>query len=486
MITIMSILPATSPPAKTQTNWPAIIQLLLSALAAISLLGVAVIVVVTNLIGSFSTGIGNAGLTQPFMVAGSLVFVSILVLPSAWYSWKQIANPGFEPAIHPERKNFVLFFTISVLVVEAGILALGNLVAQNDQISWFLLPPFNIMATGLPALWLVYLGTRGLIPGLPKRKWGVFAVGLVLAPLIILILELLLLIGLGILVLLWSVVDPNLSNQLTNLAFRLQYAAPNMDQILKILLPFLTSPGILFIAFAFFSVLIPLIEETLKPLGVWFLAGQKITPAQGFGYGILSGAGFGLFENLGNTSGVGAGWAIVAASRMSTLLLHSFTAGLVGWALASAWSQRRFLRLSIAFAIAILIHGLWNGMAVLSLATSLQDVTNISNPLQFQQISTYASIGIIVLGILVLIGFVGFNSFLRRNLQTTVPLISNNGDMPGSSENTSLPSTGNQTPHTAPEADLPNPPTPGEISSEPANSLQHLVTGENSNNTTGK
>jgi hypothetical protein len=482
----MSVLTAPSPPAKAQTNWPAIIQLLLSILVVLTLLGVAVIVAITNLIGSFSTNIGIAGLTQPFMVAGSLVFVGILVLPSAWYSWKQITNPGFEPVTHPERKNFVLFFTLFVMLLEAGVLALGNLVAQNDQISWFLLPPFNILATGLPALWLVYIGTRGLIPGLPKRKWGVFAVGLVLAPLVILVLELLLLIGFVILILLWSVVDPNLSNQLTNLAFRLQYAAPNMDQILKILLPFLTNPGILFIAFAFFSVLIPLIEETLKPIGVWFLARQRITPAQGFGYGILSGAGFGLFENLGNTSSGGAGWALVTASRMSTLLLHCFTAGLVGWALASAWSQRRFLRLGITFAIAVLIHGLWNGMAVLSLETSLQDLANFSIPTQFQQIGTYATIGVIVLGTLVLIGYIGFNSFLRRDIQAIVPPTSDNGDTPGSSENHSLPSMDNQTTHTATEQGSPNPQAPGGMPSEPETNLHHLMTGENSNNTTGK
>ena len=154
--------------------------------------------------------------------------------------------------------------------------------------------------------------------------------------------------------------------QLNGLVFRLQNAAPDPQAILNTLLPFLVNPGVLFIGLAFISVLVPLVEETLKPIGVWFLAGQKITPAQGFGYGVISGAGFGLFENLGNTSGGGEVWAVLAASRITTLLLHCFTAGLVGWALASAWSQRRYLRLGITFIIAVLVHGLWNGMAVLS------------------------------------------------------------------------------------------------------------------------
>ncbi len=189
-----------------------------------------------------------------------------------------------------------------------------------------------------------------------------------LGPVIILILELILLVFMGILAILWIMLDPSTSNQLNGLIFRLQNVAPNIDAILNILLPFLLNPGVLFILFAFISVFVPMIEEALKPIGLWFLAGQKITPAQGFGFGVLSGAGFGLFENLGNTSNGGETWALLASSRISTLLLHCFTAGLVGWALASAWSQRRYLRLGITYTIAVLVHGSWNGLAVLSAA----------------------------------------------------------------------------------------------------------------------
>ena len=126
----------------------------------------------------------------------------------------------------------------------------------------------------------------------------------------------------------------------------MQNGVPDTQSIINHLLPLVLNPVVIFLGFATISVLVPIIEESFKPLGVWFLSGQKITPAQGFGFGVLSGAAFGLFENLGNTSGAGTGWALLTTSRISTLLLHSFTAGLVGWALASAWTQRRFLRLA--------------------------------------------------------------------------------------------------------------------------------------------
>jgi hypothetical protein len=341
---------------------------------------------------------------------------------------RYLNRSNIEPIYRTERRNFGLILTLIVLVLVVGALFLGNWVVTDTRISWLLLPPLNILATGLPALWLVYVGTHGLLPSMPKRNWGVFASGLVLGPLIILILELLLLVGAGMLAILWIMLDPNLANQLNGLGFRLQNAAPNIDAILKVLLPFLINPGVLFIGFAFISFLVPLIEETLKPLGVWLLAGQKITAAQGFGYGVISGAGFGLFENLGNTSGGGEAWALLAATRITTLLLHCFTAGLVGWALASAWSQRRYLRLGVIFAIAVLVHGLWNGMAILSLVPSLQGVANVSIPSNLQRLGSYATFGIVALGVLILVFFIGINAVLRRSTLAMTPPPSPSGD----------------------------------------------------------
>jgi RsiW-degrading membrane proteinase PrsW (M82 family) len=190
-----------------------------------------------------------------------------------------------------------------------------------------LLPLLNIIATGLPALWLIHMGIRGLNPGSPRRQWGAFASGLVLSPVIILILELLALVGFAVLAIIWAALNPNITSQLNSLIFRLQNSATNPDAILRILLPYLLYPGILFVAFAFISVIVPIIEEALKPIGVWFQAGQKLTPAQGFAYGVLCGAGFGLFENLGNTSGGGEAWAILVATRITTFLPLVWLAG---------------------------------------------------------------------------------------------------------------------------------------------------------------
>jgi uncharacterized membrane protein YiaA len=126
---------------------------------------------------------------------------------------------------------------------------------------------------------------------------------------------------------------------------------------------------------------------------------------------------FGLFENLGNTSGGGEAWVLLASARISTLLLHSLTAGLVGWALASAWSQKRYLRLGVTYAFAVVVHGLWNGMAVLSSVTSLEGLTNISIPTALVQIGEISTIGIVALGVFILALYISFNSSLQKSLK---------------------------------------------------------------------
>jgi RsiW-degrading membrane proteinase PrsW (M82 family) len=246
----------------------------------------------------------------------------------------------------------------------------------------------------------------------------VFASGLVLGPLVILVLELLLLIFIGVLAILWVMVNPSLANQLNSLIIRIQNGGSNTEAIARALVPLIFNPGILFLGFAYMSVLVPLLEEALKPIGVWLLAGQKITPAQGFGYGVLSGAGFGLFENLGNTSSGVANWALLASTRVSTLLLHSFTAGLVGWALVSAWSERRYLRLAITYAIAVTLHGLWNGLALVSMAPQLEDLTNISLPVNLQQAGTFSTYGIVALGVVVILLYFAANAYFRATIPT--------------------------------------------------------------------
>jgi hypothetical protein len=113
-----------------------------------------------------------------------------------------------------------------------------------------------------------------------------------------------------------------------------------------------------------------LIEEAFKPIGVWLLAGRSLTPAQGLAAGVLSGAGYALFESLFLGSS-GSDWIAVVVARIGTSVIHIFTAALTGWALASAWGQGRYGRLAGAYLVAVLTHAAWNGVALLDVFKNL-------------------------------------------------------------------------------------------------------------------
>jgi len=62
---------------------------------------------------------------------------------------------------------------------------------------------------------------------------------------------------------------------------------------------------------------------------------------------------------------------LVSSIRFGTTLMHMLASGLVGWGLASAWTQRKYLRLIGAYLSAVILHGVWNGLAILLAASQI-------------------------------------------------------------------------------------------------------------------
>jgi RsiW-degrading membrane proteinase PrsW (M82 family) len=244
------------------------------------------------------------------------------------------------------------------------VIFLGYWISEYTSLSWLFLPPLHILAITLPALFLVYLAGRQLPYGSPQRAWGVFNSGLVLGPSLIIFIEMIALVSLATLVLIYLAGQPDILNQLLSLSKALQVNPSAIDQLFETLSPYLIRPGIIAAILTFTSLIVPLIEEALKPVGVWLLARRRLTPAAGFVAGALSGAGFALFESL-FVAGLGESWAILALTRAVTVLVHVTTTAFVGWALVGAFRGRRFLQLGLTYLAAVAIHGLWNGLAVI-------------------------------------------------------------------------------------------------------------------------
>jgi hypothetical protein len=154
-------------------------------------------------------------------------------------------------------------------------------------------------------------------------------------------------------------------------------AEPSPEMLLDRLGPFLASPGVIMAVLAFGAVVVPLIEEAIKPIGVWLLAGRNLRPAEGFAAGVLSGAGFAFFESISITIGA-EDWVTLVVVRIGTAFIHILTTGLTGWALALAWQGKGYLRLAFTYIGVVLIHGAWNALSLLTTFTVMSQELDIS------------------------------------------------------------------------------------------------------------
>jgi hypothetical protein len=332
-----------------------------------------------------------------------------LLLPSAWYAMlrligRPVEEPGRLERLARSLTRPVLLVLVIILVVLLGISFPGREVGMG---------PCSRRCTCWRSdcrscCWLTWVG-EDLPTGSLQRSWGVFASGLVLGPLLTLAAELIAILGLvsGDH---YLSMRPDLLQEIdgpgrTAREFpRCAGAGPSADQTVPL------PAGRYLPGFSFTAGIVPLIEELFKPVGVWLLAGRRLSPAEGFASGVISGAGFALFENLAFTS-TGGEWTASVVLRMGTGLLHILTAGLTGWALALAWSHRRYLRLLVIFFCAVLLHAIWNGLALVTTASIL----NLPGEIDGQTLASMAAVALISITFIAFAILLGLNRALRRD-----------------------------------------------------------------------
>jgi hypothetical protein len=293
--------------------------------------------------------------------------LGLLLLPSTILSLRRVAGlPSREVRIPGGRFGLSIF--LIPLFLTAGywlfISGLGGWVA-----------PLHILVGLLSVGWLLWLAIRNLSPGSGQRSWGALGAGMALTPLFALALELIAAIFLIVILAIYVGTNPELANTLErvgNLADRIN---PNVELIVENLQPLFNDPFVLILALFGLGVIVPLIEELFKPLGVMLLLGRKLTPAQGFALGALCGAGYALAENLaiGTTD---ESWALITVGRFGTSAMHILTAALSGYALVRAKNERRYLALFGIYLLNVSIHGIWNSLVVLSSATLVGNSAN--------------------------------------------------------------------------------------------------------------
>lgn len=270
------------------------------------------------------------------------------------------------------RADEPLEFPFAAWQVPAGVAlvvmvaAVGGAItlAEIPWLGWLFLPALTVLIV-VPPIWVLFgIGSAGIGKGPRWRFFAILGLSMTLTPAVIALLELvtaLLLAAGGALYL--AAAQPALLDQILKIATLLDKET-SVDTLLNLLAPIITNPALIAAGIGYIAVIVPLIEEALKPLAVWLFAKQMESPAQGFALGMLCGAGFALFESLNASTDGTINWSVIVSARAGTSLLHLFASGLVGWGIVSAFKERRFGRLAAAYLAAVLIHGVWNAAAI--------------------------------------------------------------------------------------------------------------------------
>lgn len=397
-------------------------QFLFSLLAIVGLWSLSLLLAGLGLAGQVNGSIyGNQDISLFLMSAGTGIS-GLLLIPSAVFSLLRLIGKPVPRFSFPGRRFLRPALLIVLLPV---VLLLGYEVVEKTSLAWVFLPPLHILAVGLPVAWVLYLAVRGLPLGSAQRAWGVWASGLVLGPGISIFLEGVALLVVAVLGISWISTQPELAAELSRVAQRVQGSGGSPDVIVQLIAPYLARPAVLLGALTFLSVIAPLIEELIKPVGVWLLAGFRLTPAAGFAAGALSGAGFALFESLAMTVNADD-WAVSVLARSSTAIVHIVLTACSGWALASAWRDGKTLRLAAVYVAVAAFHALWNGLTLLSTVASIPGANFEDSPYPWLarlggDYVTYILVG--GLGLLALIFLLWMNWRLRSQLKTVETML---------------------------------------------------------------
>ena len=358
--------PPVEPPSK---RWQTILALIFSALGFVYFLVQALFVSALWLVSLIDPQTGLAEVVPNGLLVWASLLSALLLVPTFWISLNQLRNKP-APAWLDGQRPWLRGVLLAAILVWPLMIGLGWLVSGRPGLAVYFLGPINILVAGIPVVWVYALAQRKLKAGPIGRKWRIFGFSLTLGPVMIVLAELIVLAILGVLVLLLvmvlAMINPALNQELDTLSQQIS-SVQDVDLIIQMLEPYFMRPVVIFGLLAVMSGFIPLIEELLKPLALWSMAGQNLTDQEGFVAGLLSGAGFALMENLLYFTNVTSAedWLFMVIGRAGTGVLHMFGSGLVGLALVRAWRSGKWTFLGWMTALAVVFHGLWNAFALL-------------------------------------------------------------------------------------------------------------------------
>jgi len=240
--------------------------------------------------------------TIPFgVLAWSSLLSCVLLLPVALLSYERISNKPLPKWLDTSDRR-LRKWAVRLIFLWPPVVVAGWLVAGKPAAAAFLLGPINVVVAGLPILWIYLTAQKDLEGGSSLRQWTLFGFSLTVMPIVVILLELVaflvLAIGAGIVLGVSMSQNPQIENELMYIVNQFMIAGGDLDALILLMKPYILQPAVIFWSLAVIGGVMPIIEEVVKPLAIWVLAGRKITPQEGFVSGLLCGAGFALMENV--------------------------------------------------------------------------------------------------------------------------------------------------------------------------------------------
>ena len=397
---------------RRETDWRTVLLAIGAAGGAVLAFGAAAVLVLYSALDLTRLQLLKSGRAdiQTAVAVGTLTVIGMAFLPALFYSMRRLLG-GEVPAAKPGRLR--IWQAVLLILAWLGAAAGAGFLFDKPIVKW-VTPILYALAICVPVYFFVRLATGGLNPGSRERLWGALAagIGLGITPAMVaeLLLALVALVGVGIYVSL----HPEQLAALQRLVDQLK-TSNDIEQVLTLAGPLLTSPFALLLALVFFSVLSPLIEEIAKSLTTWAVFDRLKSPAQGFAIGAISGAAFGLVESLLVSATPDIGWTSTLLVRGASTMMHIMSASLTGWGIAALRTQKSVGRLIGLYALAIGLHGAWNASVVVITFGSVRSALSPGRPDPVGLIMMY--LGAAVLAVLCLaipLAMAGINWRFRR------------------------------------------------------------------------
>jgi len=384
-----------------KTDWMSILQLVFSLFVFLFFLGSAIFSAQLR-VGLVPAIAPELQETMLWAYTAALFMLALLCLPSVISSLSAASGgnpPRWLSAPMPALNWLPVVLFVLTLLVRLVLL-------PEEPTPGFLPAGLTALAVVLPTLWFLRLGAGSQWGKNPKRNSGLLTFSLSFTTYFILILEAVLIFAVVIGVLMALAHNPQVMKTLESLLPLLEGANLAPEELIELLAPLLSNPPIFIGILLLVALVIPMIEEAFKTLGVWLLKGRGISPAEGFVAGIVSGAGFALVEGLLNSAAMASStstdWLGFVVGRLGGTLLHIFNGGLLGWAMANAWQGKKPAKVVGTYFLTVLLHGIWNGVAILELSPQVIVAGNL------------AYIFLAVYALILLVAFVLFSRKVER------------------------------------------------------------------------